>query len=488
MSRLIKNELIKIFKKKTIYITMLLVFLLIIFMNIIIKASSNSYSSAYMYSESYMNSLKEELSELNPENPSDITLYINLKSEIELNELMYKYKDSEWKLSVINERIAPYITEKNTYMYGESKDENQVIKINNKIDELMTRINDDDWEYFAKEDLENANKTIEDLNFRKSQTVDSEVLKSLNSEIENAKIDKEIASLRLEKKIPYGSDYLNTAIMTYKSSSSTIIEYDNVENRELEYEEQKQYNKALENREESKYIIQTGIDVNKIDSLKFILQNFYSQFGIFLIVVIIMIAGTIVSEEFNKGTIKLLLVKPYTRNKILASKFITTLIIIAFVIITTIIMQILAGGILFGFDSLNLPVIAYNFNTNVLQEINIFAYLGMQTLMQLPMIILLATLAFAISTIFSNSAIAITISLLGYMSSAIINQLIIGYNISFMKYFVTMNWDLSQYLFGSLPNMQGMNMLMSIITCIIYLAIMLIPTFIIFKKRNIKNI
>ena len=154
---------------------MLLVFLLIIFMNIIIKASSNSYSSAYMYSESYMNSLKEELSELNPENPSDITLYINLKSEIELNELMYKYKDSEWKLSIINERIAPYITEKNNYMYGESKDENQVTKINNKIDELMTKINDDDWEYFAKEDLENANKTIEDLNFKKSQTVDSEV-------------------------------------------------------------------------------------------------------------------------------------------------------------------------------------------------------------------------------------------------------------------------------------------------------------------------
>ena len=34
---------------------------------------------------------------------------------------------------------------------------------------------------------------------------------------------------------------------------NTIIEYDNVENRELEYEEQKQYNKALENREESNF-------------------------------------------------------------------------------------------------------------------------------------------------------------------------------------------------------------------------------------------
>ena len=115
-------------------------------------------------------------------------------------------------------------------------------------------------------------------------------------------------------------------------------------------------------------------------------------------------------------------------------------------------------------------------------------YLGIQTLTQLPMIILLGTLAFAISTIFSNSALAITISLLGYMSTSIINQLIIGYNLSYMKYFVTMNWDLSQYLFGNLPSMQGMNITMSIITCIIYLLVMLIPTFIIFKKRNIKNI
>lgn len=487
MNRLIKNELIKIFKKKTIYITMGLVFLLVIFMNCMIKISSNSYSYAYMYSESYINSLKDEIADLNPENPSDVTLYINLKSEIELNELMNKYKDSEWKISIINERIYPFISEKNTYMYGEGKDENLVIQTNHKIDELISKIDNNDWEYFAQEDLKSANNTIKDLNTKKEQTVDSEILRNINNEIENAKIDKDIATWRLEKKIPYGSDYLNKAILEYKSSASTIIEYDS-KNEELEYEEQKQYNKALENREKSKYIIETGIDVNKTDSLKYILQNFYSQFGIFLIVVIIMIAGTIVSEEFNKGTIKLLLVKPYTRNKILAAKFITTLIIIAFVAVTTIIMQILVGGIFFGFDSLNLPVIAYNFNTNTLQKINIFVYLGLQTIANLPLIILLATLAFAISTIFSNSALAITVSLLGYMTSTVINQLIMGYNITFMKYFVTMNWDFSQYLFGSLPYMQGMSMLISLITCIIYLLLMLIPTFIIFKRRNIKNI
>ena len=117
-----------------------------------------------------------------------------------------------------------------------------------------------------------------------------------------------------------------------------------------------------------------------------------------------------------------------------------------------------------------------------------FEYLGIQVLTQLPMFILLATLAFVLSTLFSNSALAITISLLGYMSTSIINQLAIAYNIQFLKYFVTMNWDLSQYLFGGLPLMDGMSMVMSIVICMVYFLIMVIPTWIIFKKRNIKNI
>ena len=104
------------------------------------------------------------------------------------------------------------------------------------------------------------------------------------------------------------------------------------------------------------------------------------------------------------------------------------------------------------------------------------------------MIILLSTLAFALSTIFTNSALAITIALLGYMAPSIINMLVIQYKVTFMQYFETMNWDLSGYLFGNLPAMEGMTMGMSIITCLIYFLIMIIPTFIIFKKKNIKNI
>ena len=487
MSNLIKNELTKIFKKKTIYITMLLIFLMIVFINCINKYSNSSSYSAYMYSESYIESLKDELSNLNPEKPSDVTLYINLKSEIDLSNLMEKYKDSDWKLSIINDRISPYITEINTYTYGADKSEEQARKATKEMENIIAKLDENDWKYFANEDLQNANSMIEELNKQKAQTQDTEIIKGLNNEIENAKVEKEIAEYRLKKNIPYGVDYLNIALTRYQTSSETLISYD-LENKELDFEEQKEYNNALTTKEESRYIIETGTNINKSDSLKGSLQYFYSKYGVFIIVVIIMIAGTIVSEEFNKGTIKLLLVKPYTRNQILLSKFLTVLIISEFVIVSTILMQILVGGILFGFGSIFEPVVVYNLSANAIQEINIFAYLGIQTLTQLPIIILLATLAFAISTIFSNSALAITISLLGYMGASIINQLAIAYKLTFMKYFVTMNWDLSQYLFGGLPYMEGMNLITSIIVCVVYLLIMLIPTFIIFKKRNIKNI
>lgn len=456
-------------------------------MNCMFKYANNGNTiNYYLYSENYVQSLKSELETLNPDKPSDVTTYINILSDIQLSEIMEQHKDAEWKLAIINERIAPYISERNTYQYGAEKNEEQVEIINQEIDELLAKLDENDWKYFAREDLAQAEQQIEELNRQKEQTEDTAVIKNIDSQIQTAKTEKEIAEYRLNKEIPYGNDYLNRAISNLQMANSNLASFENTD--ELTYQEKLEYNSYLEVQAESRYILDTGNDINNSDSLKGILQNFYSQFGIFLIVVVVMIAGTIVSEEFNKGTIKLLLVKPYTRSKILMAKAITTLIMIIFVIIVTLLMEILIGGVIFGFDSLSEPVVAYNFNTNTIQEMNIFANLGLQTLTQLPMIILLATLAFAISTIFSNSTLAITISLLGYMSSSIINQLAIGYDLQFLKYFVTMNWDLSMYLYGGLPYMEGMSMLLSILICVVYFLIMMIPTFIVFKKRNIKNI
>ena len=74
------------------------------------------------------------------------------------------------------------------------------------------------------------------------------------------------------------------------------------------------------------------------------------------------------------------------------------------------------------------------------------------------------------------------------MASQIINQLAFSFDIAWLKYFITPNWELSQFFYGRLPNMQGTSLLFAITLCIGYFLIMIIPAFMTFKKKNIKNI
>lgn len=484
MNKLIKNELTKIFKKKNIYITLLVVLAFVVLTNCIYKFFFTS--SNYAYSDNYIQYTKEELAKLDPNKTSDIKMYIELKTEVDVYDMMNKYEKGAWQRDIVSTTLSTYLSEKNTYLYGENKDENKAKETENKINEMLERLDKDDWRYFANTELEEAQNSLKELENKKKETEDKQELEEIKSSIESAKIDEEVAKYRIDKDIKYGNDYRNTALQKYQSASKSISSITNVD--QLEYSEKTKYNENVETKEISKYIIENNQDIEKVNDTRGILKDIFSEYGLFIIVMIIMIAGTIVSEEFNKGTIKLLLIKPYSRNKILLSKFITMLIMIVFSIVAVIAMELIVGGIIFGYESLSVPVIEYNFNTQTLEQINIFTYLGIQVLAQLPMLILLGTLAFAFSAIFTNSALAIIISLLGYMSTSIINVMVIQYKVSFMKFFVTMNWDLSEYLFGGLPSMEGMTLGFSVVMCALYFIVMIIPTFVLFNKKNIKNI
>ena len=486
MSSLIKNELTKIFKKKAIYILLFVTLAFVILSNCIYKYFYGNSSYSY-YSDSYVEYAKQEIDNLDPDKPSDTKMYIEYKTVIDVSEMMKQYDNDAWQVQIIASTLESYINERNTYLYGAEKNEEQANKINEQINELSNKLKNDDWKYFANEELQKAQEKLKTLENEKNITEDKQRLESLETEIKNAKIDLEVAKYRVDEDIKYGYDYMNTALSTYQQQSYIIAQVED-SNEELSYREEKDYKQAIEDKEISKYIIENHEDINKGNDLRGILSRFFNEFGLFIIVIVIMIAGTIVSEEFNKGTIKLLLVKPYSRNKILLSKFITILIMIVFSIAVIVGMELIIGGIIFGFDSLSIPMLEYNFNTNMLEEINVFAYLGIQILAQLPIILLLATLSFALSTIFTNSPVAIALPLLGYMGASIINQLAIQYNIGFLRYFVTLNWDFTQYLYGSMPLMEGLTPIFSVIICIIYFIIMIIPTFVIFKKKNIKNI
>ena len=486
MSKLIKNELTKIFKKKSIYITLLVILAFVILTNCIYKFffHTGSYDS---YSDNYIQYVKEEIAKLDPNNPSDTKMYIELKSNLDVYDMMQKYEKDSWQRDILSTQIAGYVNERNTYLYGENKETKKVSEIEETIQKVIKRLDEGDWKYFAQEELEQAKTALHRLEEQQAKTQDKQELQSLEMAIKNAKIDKEVAEMRVNKEIQYGRDFRNKALNGYQSEAKSIINKESA-TQELEYSEKKEYNDSLEKREINRYILENNIDINKENNIRGIFKNLFNEYGLFIIVMIVMIAGIIVSEEFNKGTIKLLLVKPYSRNKILLAKFITVLIMILFSVLAVVVMELVVGGIVFGYDSLSVPILKYNFTTQALETMNVFTYLGITVMTQLPKLILLATLAFSCSTLFTNSAVGIAIPLLGYMSADMINMLVIQYKVQFMKLFVSLNWNFEEYLFGNLPSMEGMTFGFSIVICILYFVTMLVPTFITFRKRNIKNI
>lgn len=92
MSKLIKNEITKIFKKKSIYITLLVVLAFIILTNCIYKFFYNT-GNYIEYGENYIQYAKEEIAKLDPKKPSDAKMYIELKTTLDIYEMTQKYEE-----------------------------------------------------------------------------------------------------------------------------------------------------------------------------------------------------------------------------------------------------------------------------------------------------------------------------------------------------------------------------------------------------------
>ena len=478
MSNLIKNELTKIFHKKAIYIILIITLGFMILNCVLTKIFEND--NTYDYDTEFY---EEQLSYLEKNNPEDREQYIALETEIEVTKLIQKYGADSWQNYVINQEGYTIIQNM------KSNEENEEYK--KEYEDFIEKLDKGDWRYFAEEELDETNKQIEAMS---NSGVES------TSELENLKNTKQALEWRLEKNISYETSNLNTFIQEWTYSKNRIYDYEtNAKTQTMSYEEEYEKQETVATAALMEYAITNEIrDVssNYINNTYVLatdanreLINVFSSYSLFIIIAIVMIAGTIVSEEFSKGTIKLLLIRPYKRTKILFAKFITCLIILALTFITVTVLQFIIGGITYGFSDYSSNVIIYNYNSDNVQTVGLIQYVLLTAVAKLPMFILLMTLAFALSVIFNNSPLAIALPLLGIMGAELINQFAYQFEKArFLMYFVTPNWDLSIFLFGKLPKFEPISLPFSIIICAIYFIIMLVVSWIVFKKRDIKNV
>lgn len=487
MNNLIKNELTKIFHKKALYVILIIMVVLIFVGRLIDKFLYENVEANELWEKE---AVQTTIDSLDKSDPTYNEQLISLNSELEAIELSEKYDKNSWQTYLINNYGRDIIYEKNL---SKGKDEYEENK--KKYDQFIEKLQNNDWKAFAQEELDEKNSEIEQL--KATENYDKETLAGLEDE-------KQVLTWRIEKNIEYGNDEnLGIALEEWELERAQLRNYENKEkNGGLTYSEKYQKQTAIQTLELYKYQIENAIKDEELLSDE--VGNYYiatsadsglatvfseSGYGLFIIIATLIIAGTIVSEEFNKGTIKLLLVRPYKRTKILMSKFITCLIVLAIMYVAVFLVQFVSGGIFDGFGNYNFKVAIYSFNTNSVETINVFKYMLLNGAGILPLYVLLLTLAFALSTLFTNSAIAIALPLLGYMGSNIINGFAYNYKkAEFLKFFVTPNWNLNVFLFGKIPQFEPISLPFSIAICLLYFMIMMVVSLIVFNKKEIKNI
>jgi ABC-2 type transport system permease protein len=199
----------------------------------------------------------------------------------------------------------------------------------------------------------------------------------------------------------------------------------------------------------------------------------------------VIIAADIVAGEFSGGTIKLLLIRPASRAKILLSKYISTMGFLLFLLLLLFITSYIVIGLMYGFGSIS-NMYSYMGKDGATHEISmaseIFRLYGFGSIQ----LIMILTLCFMLSTVFRSSAIAITLSMVSIFVGETIGRLIMQYTWS--KYYLFLNTDLSIYLTKQVP-VEGASMTLqfSIMILIVYFVIFNALSWYVFKKRDVAS-
>ena len=481
MIKLIKNELFKILHKRSTLVFALIALLFLIITNIIYRNFDEVFNDTY-YEDIDITEVNNYIDSYDPDVDSLDEYAYNL-ALLDVYNLSSDYTYDSWQYDAFMTYYLNTDTDYYIELHSDNPDEELLDELSLSLFNMMQAIYTDNWKYFAEEEKRELEATIDSYTTAlEGNNLSGNDIREYNKMRWIAREELELIDYRLEQDLASGDDYLNEAITNISNNLYDMASYLYDEDIDVKY-----YDSVRKTHYENKYILEEKIDTNDSDTLRSVIMNFFAEYSFLIIVFIIMIAGAIVSDEFSKGTIKSLLIVPHDRSKILLSKYIAVMISLVLFITFLFVAQLLVGGIILGFSSLNIPAVVYNLTDKNIEVLNIFSYFLFNLVANLPQIILLATLAFAVSVILNSTAAAITITFCGMIAADMINGIAYSYNIKLLNYFVTTNWDFTTYLFGG-TSIYGVTLGHSILICLTYLVIMLVITFMVFKNKDIKNV
>ena len=481
MINLIKNELIKIAHKKFIYILSIIV-LVVLFCSVNFEKNYINNDNQ-IYLENDYNYYKNNLENYDLSSREEAVLYAEDLSMLQTLEFLKKYDSKSPEYYYIDTEVNGALNQLNYAKY--------VTKISDDIsnyqiiyENMLNKLNNFNWKNDLIEEREQYRKQI--IEIENAMNISGVDTLTLEKEIKLLQINIKAINYRIDYEIPYAYTDTSQLIDDYLSSANN---YFSVKNKEKMY---KNRDELLQSREIlSKYKISEYKLENKMiydgtkNELGELIISLFKYVDTIILLVIIIISGAIIADEFNKGTIKQLLIKPYSRVEILTSKIIAAILFLFLFLIFYYMVNIFAYCYLYDdFSIIFGNTIVYNFDTNKVEIINLIVYCLVNFIAIFPQYLIIFLIVLFVG-VFSTNVVAAISSGLGvfFLSD------VLSYSVSqkIASWIPILCWDFTPYLFGGISANGYATFSKSAFICLVTIILLLIGTYLIFKNKDIKN-
>ncbi len=200
-------------------------------------------------------------------------------------------------------------------------------------------------------------------------------------------------------------------------------------------------------------------------------------------------AADIVSSEFSEGTIKLLLTRPVSRSRVLASKFVALMLAISLTVLFGGIVADLFGGLAYGYRGWGAPVLTgFRISGETFDSASVRSVaLWKDTLLVFGLAWFAASAVGAIGFL-TSVLLRSTAASMGTMFAALILGTILPRLASsweFQKYLFVTHLPLPDYYSGSPPPIAGLTLGFSVAVLTVWAAAAIAVAFVVFVRRDV---
>jgi ABC-2 type transport system permease protein len=390
-----------------------------------------------------------------------------------------------------------------------------------ELNSLFSIVENNDFPRYIELRIQQENNAIEDLKEQiaiqeqeiiknpSQEDVINDMIQELRRNITSIEENTiPILQLRLDKNIIPGEDnWQNRAIMDIEMNRQQLAYTEIISEEEFnqqtwlvqQYGSYQNYVDAMQEQIDQMnhaiIIAEKSINADKPD-MKFVYSGSrnrtvrFLNYSVFITLFAVLLGGWIMASEFQQGTIRLLMIRPKTRTKILAAKFLSALIICMVIYVTGSLLNMVTNGICFGFSDYTFP------NYTLAGEIGFLGYYLPKMLACCVPIIFAYAIAFMLSVLVKNVAVSIAVPIAGYIGSMIFMTIIsFRGTAKWLAYTPLPYMQLSAYftqdssvtpgmsIGGSLP----VNLTYGIILLVALSVLCMVISSVVFNKRDIVN-